>query len=826
MNNTEIISNGEVTLCVNTDYGYLTDLHFTSDTDNTNFLISPDILRKYEYDDMKNYMLGNTLISYCGHDIDTSLRIPDGVKKLNDGIEFLYDYSRIRLTHTFTLQAGRLHWHIELKNTGSEELEIEKLLHWLPTCYIMHKDIDENLKHSCAMTPSINGSNPYLICKKRSGNGKNLIVYNETGQMRSVGSLCRFTNLFFEKSSPSLNGIISFAAVNAYKGEEKRDKAVDWQYQEMYRSIFLRPGEVFQDSYVLSACDAGREEEEILTLGGKLVEYEPVILCNKRADFLVRANSPVKSVTVYRAGEEGACRERVSYEITGNKVSMEGFSRPGERKVLFHMEDGTDYYIIFAVYSSMNNMIDAICDYIYENRFVDDPASREYCAYRSVSLQGESCTKGTLLLYKNLISPEPDIDQIRQVERNTVYFVMPNWLDDDFIPLKKYPGGFARLADLSFIALQLLLLSKFEKYLTLNDADTYLLWAYRLCIYQLEDTPDKTQRERDEMGGPFMASWEPQDMIDSLRERGHEAESEKLSRLVKENAGKYGGMNPKDSIVTEHYFDNAGLSIWTMFLMNNDQIGKGLEVAKLLLANVAFTNDYRNYAPDRWWEALAPMYHNLWAAYCAKAMLDAYETTDNNEYLFAAYRSMVPMFYNYDWEAVSALRKLQKGEGVSAYCITAPNLNLDYTSHNRFGQSVFHSPFFDRLQLAGDDWDMGMDVVLYLSTFGQNTYVTVHNDRLTAVNGRITGTIDDMWVETYAPYGNYYYIEPLKLSLKALSRSFTIEKVHIQNGEFSEIVVSGQYQAGIAVRKDNKLTNISPKVVFADAKQPQEWRKG
>jgi len=811
----ELFTNGKVSFGADMALGRITELKFNSDSAGMNYLISPDILRKYEFDDMGGCLLGATRLSYCGHELDTGLRIPDKTEihktgSVNTGVSFSYELNRIRLTHTFTLDGETMRWKVRLQNTHSRRLELDQLMHWMPTGYVMHKTIEENLNHSCAMVPSITGSRPYVICKKRSGKGRNLIVYNETGGMKSVGSECRFTNLFFEKSSPSLNGLVLFSTVNAYRIADKRPPEADWQYGEMYEPVCIDPGGFFEDSYIFTTCEDGNEKECVLGLGGTIVDFEPDVFCGQKALFTVKGPARVAGCRVYAANKSGVYEEKLDVRINANTVTAGPFTEPGERKAVFRLDDGTESYVIFAVYESIKTIIDAICDHIYSDRFVSDPSSPEYCAYKSISLQGESCAKGTLLLLKNLLSGNPDPAQVKQVELNTVNFVKPNWLDDNFIPLKKYPGGFARMIDFSYIIPQFYLLSKFDGMLELNSADTYLMWTYKLSVYSLEDTPDKSQRERDEMDRAFIPLWNTDEIISDLVRNGHKEEAEKLRSLIAGNTKKQEDRDTDRAIITEHHFDNAGLSMRAEYYLRHGMEEKGMQVASLLLPNVADSNDYRNFTPDRWWEALAPMYHNLWCVYPAKAMLSAYEVTRDKRYLLSAYRGMVPMFYNYDWNAVSAIRELKKGEGVSSYCLTAPNLNLDFASHNRFGQSVFRGVFFDRLQLAGDDWDMGMDVVIYLKSFGQEAYVTMKDGAPYGVNAALSGTLDDMTVETFAPYGGKYFIEPFDLTVCRGNTNFTIDSIRIKNGECTAVSVRGSGEPEILAGKKGALSRIYP----------------
>jgi len=303
------------------------------------------------------------------------------------------------------------------------------------------------------------------------------------------------------------------------------------------------------------------------------------------------------------------------------------------------------------------------------------------------------------------------------------------------------------------------------------------------------------------------------DLTNELIERGYKDEGNRLKELTEENLrNQIERDDGRSYIITEHYFDNCGLSVNTEFFLSNNLSEIGMNVAKFLLPNVAYSTDYRNFAPDRWWEALAPMYHNLWAVYPAKAMLSAYEVSMDTNYLFASYRAMMPMFYNYDWNAVSPLRKLEKGEGVSTYCLTAPNMNLEYASHNRFGQSVFKGEFFDKLKLAGDDWDMGLDLILYLNSFGQKTYVVMRDGKPVAVNGNAEGTLENLKVKTYAAYGAEYRIEPLRMTVSRGNTGFTIEEIKIQNGECTEVTIAGDGEPVIFAESNGIKKRIYPEL--------------
>ena len=788
------LHNEFLTMVADTQSGAVTRLTFNNDPDGMNWLIAPESLRRYGYTDSDHCLLGKSVLCTT-NDFDTGSLKPTSYLTDETSVTFFYELAELTVQHTFALKHDKLCWQINVTNHTAEDVIINTLYHWMPVAYIMHENIDENYAHSCAMVPSIAENHSYVICKKRNGEGPNLLITNPGNNMKSIGSLCKYKNLFFEKSAPSLSGLIQYCVVNAYpKNSDIHDPCTDWVYQDMYHPLVLHAGECFQDRYQFFTCADGQEDAQLLQAGIARVDYPPVMLCGQPTHITLRYISPITSYCVYMANQNGMVKETthaVSDDEEGAAFIVGPFAEPGERKLQIWFKDGTSTFVVFAVYESMAAMTESFCEGIFKHRFIDDPTSPDYCGYQSISRQGESCAKGALLLLKNLITP-PVIEEVRQAERNSALYLRTRWLDENFIAKKQYPGGFARIFDLDYLIMEFYLLSLFEdSQLALNTADTYLIWAYRVATYRMEVTPDKLPREAVETKMASMISWLLIEMIDQLRKRGYTSHADHLDTLWH--------MHCEDLLIkiqnrtfveTEHYFDNAGISMTAEALLNAGETTAGLTAAKLLLPNVASTNDYRNYAPDRWWEALACMYHNLWAVLSAKAMLSAYDKSHDNRYLFSAYRSMMPMFFNYDWNVYSTQKRLHKGEGVSAYCLTNPNLNCAYASRNRFGQSIFKDDFFADMDIVGDDWDLGADMIVYLYTFGQKAYVTTVEGKLRCVNGELAGNLEQMRIASFAAYPGQYYIEPLDMTISRGNNSFVINTITIQNRICTEVEVS------------------------------------
>ncbi len=781
-------------LCADTESGIVTKLMFYNDPDEMNWLISPDTLRRYGYSDSNGFLLGKSVL-HTSFENETGNMRPTVFTVTETSVTFEYILTELTIRHTFELVNERLHWLIAVTNHTTHDVAIDKLYHWMPVAYIMHENIDENYANSCAMVPSISGEHSYVVCKKRSGEGPNLLIINPGNGMKSIGSLCKYKNLFFEKSAPSLSGLVLYCTVNAYPGTSDNDHpSVDWMYRDMYRGFVLQSGECFQDAYQFYVCPNGQEDAYLAKAGIARVDYPPIILCGNTARISVDYCASLAGYSVFAANQYSDVLETsISLEdVQGTSCIQVGpFHSPGERKLQLIFKDGTSTFVIFAVYESMSMMTEAFCHDIFAHRFIDDPESMDYCGYKSISRQGESCSKGALLLLKNLLAP-PVAAEIKQVERNAAFYLRTRWLDENFIAKKQYPGGFARIIDMDYLIMEFYLLSLFDdNLLAINQADTYLLWAYRTAAYRMEVTPDKLPREAVEVALASMISWLQIEMIDRLRQKGYPKQADHLDQLWKKQLDILKNrVQDRSFVETEHYFDNAGISVTAEALLNAGDVNTGLAAARLLLPNVASSNDYRNFSPDRWWEALACMYHNLWAVFSAKAMLTAYEKSHDNRFLFSAYRSMMPMFFNYDWNAFSTQKMLAKGEGVSAYCITNPNLNLAYASRNRFGQSVFQDEFFADMDISGDDWDLGADMVVYLSTFGQQAYVTMHNGKPVCVNGELEGSLGSMRITSFAAYAGRYYIEPFDMTISRGNSGFVIKTITILNGECTEVEAS------------------------------------
>lgn len=816
------LENDTFKLVLNPDTGLMEGLYAKNDKDGGNFLISTETLDKLNFSDYKNHLLGSTLFeledgsfeetgNYSPNHILTEDEIII-VKKQVLGLEFTYHYE--------LLEDG-IKYKATINNTTKKNIIFNKLAHFIPVAYLCNTDIEKNLTASWSMVPTLGISKPYFLCKKRSGEGPDYIVQNITGGMKAVGSACAYRNLFFEQVSPSLSGAIFFNAALAWPHQREDRPLTDWQYSELYQRITLAPEEALTELFEIRQCEANKEEDKLISINTAIVDYPPYSLVGEIATLTVRGGKPIRYQSICVTEKDEAPRIEFEGPLEADGLIHIGpFPDAGERKIVIELEDGQKHSVIFSVYPSMKEYIETICHYIYTNRFISDPQDPDCYGYRSISPQGESCGKGSALLMKNILSPNPNKDEVHQVELNTLKYIIPNWLDEKLLPRKKYgsdESAFARLYDLDYIILQLYLLGTIdEELLTEKSAQAYIELAARLFRYRIEKTPDKDTRELEEVDLAMALHWDTEDLLSRYAAYGHEEETKEVQKILKEYIERQKQVvDAGRSSVTEIYFDNAGVAMTSGTLLSYGEKDSGLKAAKLLLPNVAFSNDFRCYAPDRWWESQSPMYHNLWAVNVAKAMLQTYLASGDANYLDAAHRSMMPMFHNYDWTAKSSRCIMEKGEGVSTYCITAPNLNHEPCSHNRFGQQIFtNDNFINSLKLSGDDWDNGVDLVIYLQSFGQTCYVDGEQNSPYAVGGRIEKVERGYLIHSFSAYPSRYYLKPWDMVIERSTNTYTLDEIILKDGICTEVIVQGTITDNTSflwMIQNQKKTKIYPR---------------
>ncbi|MEK5162838.1 hypothetical protein NYE69_10910 [Paenibacillus sp. FSL R5-0527] len=479
------------------------------------------------------------------------------------------------------------------------------------------------------------------------------------------------------------------------------------------------------------------------------------------------------------AGVEEAVTERFAADGEHGEVLRLALRREeaGEHKLELTLDDGRKDVLVWNVLEPIDRILEKRAEWLCRNNYDPTGTAGRPHAFLPLSNQGESLGKLAFLLMKNsLAAPVPE--QVAMAEASAVLDMKHHWFEGgDFSRPRVLYGTFYRIFDLDYIAHVFYLLSRMDAaLLKLHPPQTYLRWAAEVLCVRLDPDCHEGQREKNETGLNGVFIMYVLDLLADLAACGLTGELDRLQALweafggrLKRNASQFAGA------VTEHFYDNAGFGPTCETLLRVGLTGEGEKYARLILANIGFSNDYRGQNPDRWWEALSYMIHSLWGGLVAASARTAYEHLGDPRYLEAAYRASMAVFNCYDWNVVSTPRRLQPGEAASTYSVAAPNLNMPSLSRNRFGQSVFRGasdPLFARLfaNASGDDWDMGEELVAYLLGFGTTAYL--YRDelgRLRCANGCLTrdGDGDGWLITSYAAYPRQIVMREEGLVLRA-----------------------------------------------------------
>ena len=704
-------------------------------------------------------------------------------------LEATFRFSSFQVGYTYVLaDNGDFVWDIQLRNTSQETLEVERFSVWLSLAYVMFKDTDvsRNMEHSCAIFPSLSDDFSKLAAVKRDNRGPNLGIYATRGRTASVGSFCRYTNDFLLQVSPSLDGVIyhSLELIDSTANE----RADNWIYAGLGSNGTIEQGQTLHWQYVFRPFTTDVEfKQQAVELGHPIVDYSPVLTAG--GTFTARVDLPenrqLKSAWIDQSTAEGIVRTEVGgqwpCDAAGRLQLQLVMAKPGECKLGLELDNGQIDFAVFNVLEPVRTIIEERVKYLCEDAF-----NQEATAFEPQSNQGESLGKLCLVLTKNLIAAA-DLAQIRIAEQSAVQYVKPKWFaNGDFTKPVKLYGGFYRIFDFDYIGHIFYLLSRFkESELALHSPRTYLQWAAEIMIMRFSEEMHDDDREKKETKLTGVFTLYIQDLIDALH--AEEAMVEQYDRLsalwtafgqhLKQESPQYKG------VVTEHYYDNAGFGPTCEALCLSGHLREASQYGELILANIGRSNDYRAQNPDRWWEALAYMLHSLWGGLVSNSARVAYEHLHDPEYLKAAYRSMMPLFYCYDWHAVSTKTRLARGEAASTYCVTSPNWNKLSLSHNRFGQSAFLEDGAVFANATGDDWDMGEELVAYLNGFGTKTYLYYEGDEIKCMNGHVEKQEDRYVITSYAAYPREYYFYEEQLSFKTEGRD-EAPRVVLQNNQF------------------------------------------
>lgn len=753
--------------------GYVDKLLLNEDSAKMNWVIDAAYMKAVGYPD-EDKLFGHFRLkvnqkeySSSGSEPPRTIRVGSKLMKL------IYPFDRFEVHVAYDLEQDEeaLHWTISLLNTSGEELVVHDFYIWSSLAYIMYRDADvnRNISHSCAVFPSISQDFSKLACVRRSHVGPHLGVYAVKGVTRSVGTYCRFENNFFKNVSPSLDGMLFHNLILVGTGTGDPDaSSSDWIYRRDAAPVRLAAGGALEWEYVLMPYE--RQEqfyENALKLGHPVIEYSPVTVTGGtfQAAFRLPGDQRLREAWI-ESFEDGECRridltDRVKQTSGGCKLGIR-MIRPGERKLGIVLENGKTDFVVFNVIEPVKDIIEARVDYICRNLYQGE-ASETPHAFVPISNQGESLGKLVLVLMKNLMGTR-ELEQVRKVENSAIHYVKPKWfIQGDFYRPAKLYGEFYRIIDLDYIAHVYYLLSKFEaNELAHRRPADYLKWAAEVMIVRLDEQLHEDEREKEETQMLGVYTLFIQDLLNDLARHCMSEQHERLSRLwaaagerIRSESVAYKGA------VTEHFYDNAGFGPTCEALSRLNYTEEAERYGKLLLANIGYSNDFRAQNPDRWWESLSYMIHSLWGGMVAASTLVAYEHLRDNDYLIAAYRATMPVFYCYDWHATATDKKLERGQAASTYSVAGPNMNRPDLSRNRFGQSAFarDGGLFAELfsNASGDDWDMGEELVAYLAGFGTKCFLYERDGEIRCINGEVVRAGDRYEVTSYAAYPKEFH---------------------------------------------------------------------
>lgn len=634
--------------------GVMDELLLRDDPFRMNWVITDEYLNQHGFEDQDKlfgrFILRTNNSSYNSVDIEPVINLIDRKK-----IDIVYPFDSLSVSYTYDLtKVDEMAWTIKLSNHNSNEpVSIDSFQIWASIAYIMFRDknVMKNINESCAVFPHLSNDYSKIACVRRSNNGPHLGIYRSRGPLVSIGSFCRYQNLFFEQVSPSLDGCIFHSLELMTSSERDQTTKNDWIYNCMSdKKKVLAPNETMIWEFTFKPFETKQHfYETSLQLGHPVMDYTPVITKNHRlnCDVQIPAGCKVRKIWIkeYDGGEIKQTDITSQVEL-GDVFSISyQFVVPGEKKLVLQLEDGTMDFIVFNVLEPIKDIIEERIRYLFENSFISDPQDENYAAFKPISNQGESLGKLSLILMKNLIGEKSQFE-IEKVEASAVFYVKNKWfVDGNFTAPRKLYGGFYRIFDFDYIAHIYFLLSKFkDEDLKYYSSETYLKWATEIMIMRFDESMHEDDREKNETKLCGVFSPYIKDLLQETKARGID-NADKLHELWNSFGEqlKAKGSNLAGAI-TEHYYDNAGFGPSCEALALFGYQEEAAKYGELLLANIGFSNDYRAQNPDRWWEALSYMVHSLWGGLVSCSTLVAYEQLGNRDYLQAAYRSMMPIF--------------------------------------------------------------------------------------------------------------------------------------------------------------------------------------
>ena len=769
--------------------GCLSGLFMNDDPYQMNWVIDNEYLQWAHYQDADK-LFGHFDFTAGGETIYSN-SIKPGVEELSDKIVVTWNFKKYTVQMEYQLgeNSGELLWTIRLENLTDQDVKITEFGIWAALSYIMFRDKDvlRNIHNSAAVFPSISTDYTKLNAVRRDNKGGNLGLYQVRGKTLSIGTYCDYENLFFENVSPSLDGIL-FHKLFLAGGYPQGIKNHDWIYEKGGFVLNGNSEKVWEYAF---CANTGEEDfkKQGLAYNHPRIEYTPVNIIGNPIRMSAQVPKGVGIVSAKVFFKDHDLVKSIPVPFCGDKEGKYNMvfeaEALGEHKAVITLSDGSEDFVVLNVMDPIEKVIEERVEYICSELYNGADGKVPY-AFEPVSNQGESLGKLNLVLKKNLLGTL-DISQVRKVEESAVCYVRPKWfVDGDFTQPRKLYGDFYRCMDFEYIGHLFYLLSEFDDgVLALHSADTYLEWS--ADVFDLRVNPDLHKEERGkeeaQMLGVYFLYIE--ELLEKLKKNGLTEKYQTIRSLWNQVMDRVDAQAESyKAAITEHFYDNAGFGPTAGALSECQKQEGAKRYGELLLANIGYSNDFRAQNPDRWWEALSYMIHSLWGGVTAAAAYKVYRFLKDPEYLKASYRATAGILYCYDTHATAAA-PLKKGMAASTYAVAGPHLNRPDLSRERFGQSVFYRDggIFARLfenDSQTQDWDMGEELVAYLDSFGQKTFILQEEGAFSVINGSFEETEDTYLITSFAPYSREFYLvsghDIIPLENKKGLRTITLQK--------------------------------------------------
>jgi len=428
-----------------------------------------------------------------------------------------------------------------------------------------------------------------------------------------------------------------------------------------------------------------------------------------------------------------------------------------------------------------------------------------------VAGSGEMVATGQLVVYKNLIDPNPS--QIRQAEIYANQWLRLRCQDEDFsTPLNplnrlkykdlgwKYESGRARIFNnpdfpaekawrihnANWIAPFYFLMSEIpDALLTMQQSAVYLDWAYRTIKWQFETEPWMSADQ----------SYFVPRVIEKLKLVGREDAAAELQSAWQRFVNKIAESAHRlaDGFFN---FDDSMFYCSAIPLLLDSKIQEAECFLESLAFNIGISYDPRVQTAFRYWDdyltdlpyLMMPYLTrpHFWSITDSYPLLQLYEATHDEAILYRAYQGILAFYehynFGYRWNKWG---EMKLGQGHPSFL---PSLDL----HTQERVCADQDPAF----------------VTYLETFGSRCYLTPSGK---AVNARLY----ENRLESWAPFPREYHLDDRNLLLSCAPYSFSIPwielgdsviKVYIKNLSRNPVIgklsLTGAIQVSMTVPLD------------------------